>query len=1180
MAGAVPSLQAATNLVQNPGFEAGNFTSWTQSGNTGPNTVVNSAKPRTGTYAATTGPIGSLGFLSQIIPTTPGTTYIIRFFLANPAGGSGTEYKVVFNGVTLVDQVNSAVFEYTEFVYYVVATSSTATLQFGFRQDPSYFYLDDVFVAPNAVQNPGFETGTFSSWTQSGNTGSTFVSTVGPHAGTYAARFHPVGSLGFLSQNLSTVPGMTYTLRFLLANPNGGTGTEFRVAFNGVTLIDQINPSSPGPNYVEFVFTGLVATSSTTSLQFGFRHDPDYFYLDDVTVTSSLDQSILYSSNSDGTIVGFDSAGNRTTVSSLGNPDHLEGLTFDNLGNLYVADRDANSIFKFDPAGHGTIFASPLSSPQGVAFDGNGYVYVAEPAGLKKIDPAGTVTVAFPSPTPYPSAELGNSLEGIAFDYNGALFVANYRIGGPGQDKIDGFNGAGYSTGTSPPFGVGVSGSDVFATLPCSSEILKNAADIKLNLIKPTGLAFSRGELYVADQSANAILKLDKTGQVSIFVDSDLVGPNFLVFGPPISAPLISIAPHVNFAPFEDAGISGDSLVVTRSGQLNQTVTVLLQTVDASAYSPQILHQRFDNGNMMPHYYSTNDPQFQDACRALPGKDYQPVSMSLVFAPGETSKSVTIPIIDNNAFDGRRQFKVALKAMTYPLTVGSDLTETIIDDEAISEVGGLTNIQSNVTSTGTRNFSGSLTILNVSATAPVRVRLEGRAGFTNPPTSQTNPTPTPPACSFDPTPLATPPPAAGGNPTPTPPPTPTPIALGTFPVTFSGTGSAVVPVNVLIPAPQGNAYGYNTWWWVYAIVEQQINGTWTAAAAPWLVIDGVRLSAGYINPDGSTTPRAIFQDGGINGGTPGYVVGGNGNAGSIGGATPSPSPTPPVPGLNPFRFDGQPDFSGLGAGGAGYQQVSTGQKLYAAVRQASGRTFLYVATQSPGTGGDSSSKDIFVFVTDQPLGSATEAAPWGKVGRIACSISKPFLAGESRDDYLAWYNCGNGAQSVKLNTTTGVIEGVLDLGSAFGSVPPVLYLAAASYGTLNGGSLMAQSPAGNNDANIDPTEFLAIPVPALIDQNADGKYDRLDPAVGFRLSGQRTTGGQSSSTGNDFTLTWPAYPGKMYQVYSKNSLTNTWQAVTNALFTAPSTPPFMDTLSYTDLNAIPSGHRFYKVQIQ
>jgi len=64
-----------------------------------------------------------------------------------------------------------------------------------------------------------------------------------------------------------------------------------------------------------------------------------------LTLSSSaqLPNLVLYATNSDGTIVGFDSAGNRTLVAGLS--QNLEGLAFDSLGNLYVANTGANNIF-------------------------------------------------------------------------------------------------------------------------------------------------------------------------------------------------------------------------------------------------------------------------------------------------------------------------------------------------------------------------------------------------------------------------------------------------------------------------------------------------------------------------------------------------------------------------------------------------------------------------------------------------------------------------------------------------------------------------------------------------------------------------------------------------------------------------------------------------------------------
>jgi methionine-rich copper-binding protein CopC len=136
------------NLVTNPGFETGNFVGWTQSGNTQSTTVATDF-PHTGTYAADLGPAGSLGFLSQTVSTTPGQTYYLDYWLDHPyTNSTPNEFRVSVNGTVIYDQTNLGNFAYTEFTFSYTATSATTTIQFGFQEDPAYFYLDDVYFGP------------------------------------------------------------------------------------------------------------------------------------------------------------------------------------------------------------------------------------------------------------------------------------------------------------------------------------------------------------------------------------------------------------------------------------------------------------------------------------------------------------------------------------------------------------------------------------------------------------------------------------------------------------------------------------------------------------------------------------------------------------------------------------------------------------------------------------------------------------------------------------------------------------------------------------------------------------------------------------------------------------------------------------------------------------------------
>ena len=126
---------------------------------------------------------------------------------------------------------------------------------------------------------------------------------------------------------------------------------------------------------------------------------------------------------------GYSGDGGPAASATLNEP---EQIIFDSAGNLYIADTQNSAVRKIDTHGIITTFLTVQEAVNGIAFGPDGSLYVSGYSQIYHANLGGTVSVIAGSQQSGFTGDGGpainalfNGMEGLVFDHNGNLFVAD-----------------------------------------------------------------------------------------------------------------------------------------------------------------------------------------------------------------------------------------------------------------------------------------------------------------------------------------------------------------------------------------------------------------------------------------------------------------------------------------------------------------------------------------------------------------------------------------------------------------------------------------------------------------------------------------------------------------------------------------------------------------------------------
>lgn len=338
------------------------------------------------------------------------------------------------------------------------------------------------------------------------------------------------------------------------------------------------------------------------------------------------------------------------------------GITIGPDGNVYVTDRPASTVFRYDgatgaplpaPGQTGAVFVAAgsggLSWAMDVTFGPDGNLYVASwntNQILKYQGPSGSSPGAFVGV--FVSITNGNFPSMLTFGPDGNLYVSLFNgrqnlATAYGQiNRYDGVTGAPVGTGVLVERGSG-------------------------GLIAPGGFLFDEQGTNLYVTHAPVTNGYGPMGQVLRYQ-----GPNGQSPGAYVEAFITGGQAGIS-APNGLARDADGNLYVTDEGTGEGTVNVtrftptsraaFVVTLDSASASPVSVDYATANGT------------------ALVGGDYTQTAGTLTFAPGETSRTVFVPITDDLAGEPTETFRLTLSNAVNATLARSQATGTVLDNE-------------------------------------------------------------------------------------------------------------------------------------------------------------------------------------------------------------------------------------------------------------------------------------------------------------------------------------------------------------------------------------------------------------------------------------------------------------------------------------------------------------------